>query len=61
VAVKSAPDNAALTFWVYPDSFHAFRILQAACQAEGFVVAGRPLPQGHNIGVSSNGSRSAGQ
>jgi hypothetical protein len=61
MAVKMAPENAALTFWVYPDSFHAFRILQAACQAEGFVVAGRPLPQGHNIGVSSNGSRSAGQ
>ena len=61
MAVKTAPENAALTFWVYPDSFHAFRILQAACQAEGFVVAGRPLPHGHNIGVSSNGSRSAGQ
>jgi hypothetical protein len=61
MAVKMAPENAALTFWVYPDSFHAYRILQAACQAEGFVVAGRPLPQGHNIGVSSNGSRSAGQ
>jgi hypothetical protein len=61
MAVKTAPENAALTFWVYPDSFHAYRILQAACQAEGFVVAGRPLPQGHNIGVSSNGSRSAGQ
>jgi hypothetical protein len=61
MAVKTAPESAALTFWVYPDSFHAFRILQAACQAEGFVVAGRPLPHGHNIGVSSNGSRSAGQ
>jgi len=61
LAVKTAPNHAALTFWVYPDSFHAFRILQAACQAEGFIVAARPLPEGHLIGVSPNGSRSAGQ
>jgi hypothetical protein len=60
-AVKTAPAKAALTFWVYPDSFHAFRILQAACQAEGFIVAARPLPEGHLIGVAPNGSRSAGQ
>jgi hypothetical protein len=61
MAVKTAPERAALTFWVYPDSFHAFRILQAACQAEGFIVAARPLPSGHPIGVSTNGSRSVGQ
>jgi hypothetical protein len=61
MAVKTAPERAALTFWVYPDSFHAFRILQAACQAEGFIVAARPLPAGHPIGVSTSGSRSVGQ
>lgn len=61
LAVKTAPDQATLTFWVYPDSFHAFRILQAACQAEGFVVAARPLPAGLNIAVGPDGTRSAGQ
>ncbi len=61
LAVKSAPDRAALTFWVYPDSYHAYRILQAACQAEGFVVAARPLPDGLRIAGSPEGSRSAGQ
>jgi hypothetical protein len=61
LAVKTAPEGATLTFWVYPDSFHAYRILQAACQAEGFVVAARPLPFGLNPKISPDGSRSAGQ
>jgi hypothetical protein len=61
LAIRTAPDRATLTFWVYPDSFHAFRILQAACQAEGFVVAARPLPVGLNILGSPDGTRSAGQ
>jgi hypothetical protein len=61
MAVKTAPENAALTFWVYPDSFHAYRVLQSACQAEGFLVAGRPLPVGIRIAGSPEGTRSAGQ
>jgi len=61
LTVKTAPENAALTFWVYPDSFHAFRVLQAACQAEGFIVAARPLPDGIRIAGSPEGTRSAGQ
>lgn len=61
LAVRTAPDHATLTFWVYPDSFHAYRILQAACQAEGFVVAARPLPEGVGIAGSPDGTRSAGQ
>lgn len=61
LAVRTAPDRATLTFWVYPDSFHAYRILQAACQAEGFVVAARPLPVGIGIAGSPDGTRSAGQ
>ena len=61
LAVRTAPDHATLTFWVYPDSFHAYRILQAACQAEGFVVAARPLPEGIGIAGSPDGTRSAGQ
>jgi hypothetical protein len=59
--VKTAPNGASLTFWVYPDSFHAYRILQAACQAEGFIVAARPLPDGIPIAGSPDGTRSAGQ
>ena len=61
LAARTAPNNATLTFWIYPDSFHAFRVLQAACQAEGFVIAARPLPQGASIGGSPDGTRSAGQ
>jgi len=61
LAVRTAPDNATLTFWIYPDSFHAYRVLQAACQAEGFVVAARPLPPGMSIAGSPDGTRSAGQ
>jgi hypothetical protein len=61
LAVQAAPDNAALTFWVYPDSFLAFRKLQAACHAEGFIVCGRPLPDGHPISASPQGTASAGQ
>jgi hypothetical protein len=60
-AVRNSPEHATLTFWIYPDSFHAYRILQAACQAEGFVVAARPLPDGVNIAGSPDGTRSAGQ
>jgi hypothetical protein len=61
MAVRNSPDHATLTFWIYPDSFHAYRVLQAACQAEGFVVAARPLPEGVHIAGSPDGTRSAGQ
>ena len=59
--VRMSPDHSTLTFWIYPDSFHAYRVLQAACQAEGFIVAARPLPEGVNIAGSPDGTRSAGQ
>lgn len=61
LAVRTAPQRAALTFWVYPDSFPAYRALQAACHAEGFVVCARPLPDGVEIAGSPDGTRSAGQ
>lgn len=61
LAVRTAPQRAALTFWVYPDSFPAYRALQAACHAEGFVVCARPLPDGVRIAGSPDGTRSAGQ
>lgn len=60
-ALQAAPENATLTFWVYPDSFALYRKLQEAAYAEGFSVAARPLPEGMPIGASPNGSRSAGQ
>lgn len=50
-----------ITFWVYPDSFDAYRKLQQAVHAEGFRVAGRPLPHGVPIAGSPNGTRSSGQ
>lgn len=61
IALQAAPENATLTFWVYPDSFGLYRKLQEAAHAEGFIVAARPLPKGVAIAGSPNGSRSAGQ
>lgn len=61
IALQAAPENATLTFWVYPDSFGLYRKLQEASHAEGFVVAARPLPKGVAIAGSPNGTRSAGQ
>jgi hypothetical protein len=61
VALQTAPEKAALTFWVYPDSFGLYRTLQAASHAEGFLVSGRPLPDGMPIAGSPHGTRSAGQ
>lgn len=60
-ALLRAPPKSSLTFWVYPDSFALFRQLQAAAQAEGFVVSARPLPFGIPIAGSPHGTRSAGQ
>jgi len=60
-ALRAAPDGAALTFWTYPDSFALFRKLQEVCHAEGFIVAGRPLPEGTPIAGNRRGTRSAGQ
>lgn len=61
IALQAAPEGASLTYWVYPDSFGLFRTLQEAAHAEGFIVAGRPLPEGALIEGSPHGSRSAGQ
>lgn len=60
-ALLSAPRDATLTFWVYPDSFGLYRQLQAFAHREGFTIAARPLPFGIPIAGSPNGSRSAGQ
>ncbi len=62
MALRTASSGAALTFWTYPDSFAQYRKLQEAGHAEGFLVAGRPLPYGQNImGDRKLGTKSAGQ
>lgn len=53
--------RTTITVWTYPDSFAAFRQLKKELFQQGFAVAGRPLPDGHPIGGSPDGSRSAAQ
>jgi len=60
-ALRLADSDATLTFWVYPDSYEAFRKLQKLAHSKQFVVAARPLPFGVSIAGSPLGSRSAGQ
>jgi hypothetical protein len=60
-ALLEAGEGAALTFWVYPDSFGAFGELKKFCHTQNFLVAGRPLPDGQPISGSPAGARSAGQ
>jgi hypothetical protein len=60
-ALLMAPQDATLTFWVYPDSFGLYRQLQQIAQRHGFTVAARPLPFAVPIAGSPGGSRSAGQ
>jgi hypothetical protein len=55
------PNRTTVTVWVYPDSFDAFRKLKAELFQRGYTTAGRPLPEGHPIGGSPDGSRSAAQ
>jgi hypothetical protein len=53
---------AAVTFWVYPDSFAAFRRVRDYLYEKDIVVAGRALPDGAAITLSSHGgSASRGQ
>lgn len=55
------PDRTTITVWVYPDSFQDFRKLKAEMFKLGYATAGRPLPEGHPIGGSPDGSQSAAQ
>jgi hypothetical protein len=56
------PMATVVTFWVYPESFAAFRRLRDFLYDRDVVVAGRPLPTGAPIMASSkNGTRSRGQ
>jgi hypothetical protein len=55
------PQQAAVTFWVYPDSFAIYRRLRDYLYDRDIVVAGRPLPDGVPIRSTRNGSVSRGQ
>jgi hypothetical protein len=55
------PQQTTVTVWVYPDSFDQFRDLKAELFKLGYLTAGRPLPAGHPIGGSPDGSRSSAE
>jgi len=55
------PDRTTVTVWVYPSSFGQFRVLKEELFRLGFLTAGRPMPDGHPIGGSPHGTRSASQ
>jgi hypothetical protein len=55
------PNQTAVTFWVYPDSFPMYRRLRDYCMDRDILVAGRPLPEGVPISGSRQGTVSRGQ
>jgi hypothetical protein len=55
------PQQTAVTFWVYPDSFALYRKLRDLLHERDMVVAGRPLPDGVLIRSTKHGSASRGQ
>ena len=58
---KIVPGRTAVTVWVYPDGFDAFRQLRKELYQLGYAVAARPLPVGQPIAGSADGSKSAAQ
>jgi hypothetical protein len=55
------PQQTAVTFCVYPDSFALYRRLRDYLYQRDVVVAGRPLPLGAAIASSRHGTISRGQ
>jgi hypothetical protein len=55
------PQQTAVTFWVYDDSFAVYRTLRDYLHERDMVVAGRPLPDGVPIASSRKGTVSRGQ
>lgn len=53
--------QTTVTLWVYPDSFEEFRDVKQELFRLGYLTAGRPLPAGHPIGGSPDGTRSAAE
>jgi hypothetical protein len=55
------PQQTAVTFWVYTDSFPLYRRLRDYLHERDVVVAGRPLPDGLPVAGGKHGSASRGQ
>ena len=55
------PQSTTITVWTYPESFAEFRRVKEYLRELGFLAAARPLPHGHPIGGSPQGSRSMAQ
>lgn len=55
------PNHTTITVWVYPDSYGEFRRIKQDLFKLGFLCAARPMPEGHPIGGSPEGSRSSAQ
>jgi hypothetical protein len=60
-SLLTTPEDATLTFWVYPDSFSEFQRIRKFVHEQGFLVAARPLPKGVPIAGSPHGTRSSAQ
>ncbi len=61
IADNVFPNETAMTFWVYPDSFPLYRRLRDYLHDRDVVVAGRPIPLDQEIAASVGGSVSRGQ
>lgn len=61
IADRLDAEQAAVTFWVYPDSFAVFRQLRDYLYKREITVAARPLPPGLPIASSRKGTASRGQ
>jgi hypothetical protein len=55
------PNQTAVTFSVYPDSFALYRQLRDFLHDRDVTVAGRPLPEGTAIAARRDGTASRGQ
>jgi hypothetical protein len=55
------PNQTAVTFFVYPDSFTQYRQLRDYLHDRDITVAGRPQPPGAAISAGRNGTASRGQ
>jgi len=58
---KQDAGRGTITIWVYPDSFGQFREIRAYLHKRGYTCASRPLPEGHPIGGSPDGTRTVAQ
>lgn len=55
------PQETTVTIWTYPDSYTDFRRVKEFLRTQGFLAAGRPMPDGYPIGGAPNGNNSAAE